>query len=135
MLPHLRELLKHAVVVPHVNQFELHPALPQRELVEFCKTLGIQVVAYASLGVGELLGDEAVAAVAARRQRTPAQVLLRWGLQQGACVIPKASSAARIQANSRVFDFELDAQDLVELAALSQGGCERRFCWNPETVT
>ena len=132
---HLTHLLENATVVPHVNQIELHPACPQPELLKLCKLHKIQIVAYASLGVGALLNHSTVNRVASRRGHTPAQVLLRWGLQKGACVIPKASSTERITENYKVFGFELDSKDMAELDDISKEYQKpQHFCWNPGTV-
>ena len=73
---------------------ECHPALQQRALRAYCASQGVAVVAYSPLGAGELLQHPTVAAVAQQTRRTPAQVLLRWGLQHGLVVIPKARRAA-----------------------------------------
>ena len=108
---HLRELKKTARVMPMVNQVEFHPYHVQRELLGFCREEGIVLQAYASLGGqdagkrkwetlgGPLLQHETVAAIARRQAAgagaTPAQVLLRWALQQGVAVIPKSVSESR----------------------------------------
>ena len=130
---HLKHLVEHAKVVPHVHQFEMHPACPQEELRRLCADSKIQVVAYASLGVGALLENAAVVAVANRVQRTPAQVLLRWSIQNGAAVIPKASSEKRIQENHDVFDFVLAAEDMAELGKIATTA-PQKYCWDPEDV-
>jgi diketogulonate reductase-like aldo/keto reductase len=88
---HLAELLASCAVRPMLNQVECHPALQQRLLRAACAQAGVAVVAYAPLGTGALLAHPTVVATARRVARTPAQVLLRWGLQHGLCVIPKAS--------------------------------------------
>ena len=128
---HLKHLLEHAKVVPHVHQFEMHPACPQNDLRQLCAENKIQVVAYASLGVGALLENAAVVAVASRVQRTPAQVLLRWGIQNGAAVIPKASSEERIQENHDVFDFVLTEEDMAKLDGIA-ATTPQKYCWDPE---
>eukprot|EP00042_Codosiga_hollandica_P029582 m.164614 g.164614 ORF g.164614 m.164614 type:complete len:171 (+) comp53106_c0_seq6:384-896(+) len=80
LIPHLEEL-QSARVLPFVNQVEFHPQLFQKELLAYCQEKGIQVEAYSSLGTGELVTHAVVLEIAAAVQRTPAQVLLRWGLQ------------------------------------------------------
>lgn len=130
---HLSHLLEHATVAPHVHQFEMHPACPQQALRQLCAANKIQVVAYASLGVGALLEDATVASVAKRVQRTPAQVLLRWGIQSGAAVIPKASSEHRIRENHSVFDFVLAEADMAELNNIA-ATAPYKYCWDPEDV-
>ena len=132
---HLIHLLTNCRIKPHVNQIELHPLCPQTELIELCKTHQIQVVAYSSLGVGELLDDPVVLKVSNRKERTPAQILIRWAIQKEICVIPKASSRKRIEENSKVFEFELSKDDMLELDGISREFPEaHHFCWNPESV-
>ena len=132
---HLIHLLTNCRIKPHVNQIELHPLCPQTEMIELCKTHQIQVVAYSSLGVGELLDHPVVLKVSNRKERTPAQILIRWAIQKEICVIPKASSRKRIEENSKVFEFELSKDDMLELDGISREFPEaHHFCWNPESV-
>ncbi|XP_069036408.1 aldo-keto reductase Mkms_1985 [Lepisosteus oculatus] len=128
---HLRELLAGCAVPPAVLQVELHPALPQPELLALCGQAGVHLQAYSSLGGGQLLAHPVVREVAAARGRAPAQVLLRWGLQRGAGVIPKSGQPARIAENARLFDFQLGPEDMHRLGALGSG---TRYCWDPNTV-
>lgn len=128
---HLEELLSRAKVVPAVNQVELNPFLSQRELVAFCRRHGIQVVAYAPLAQGQRLAHPQLLAIARKHQRSGAQVLLRWGLQQGLVVIPKSVRPARIEENARLYDFALDEGDLAILDGLEEG---LRTCWDPTDV-
>jgi diketogulonate reductase-like aldo/keto reductase len=100
-----------------------------------CKKDNIQVVAYSSLGVGGLLDHQIVLDVAKRCKRTPAQILLRWGLQKGVCVIPKASSKERIEENLKVVEFKLDVDEMDELANIShEYSTPKHFCWDPESI-
>ena len=132
---HLIHLLENAKIVPHVNQIELHPACPQTDLMELCKKNNIQIVAYSSVGVGELLDHHIVLDIAKRFGRTPAQILLRWGLQKGVCVIPKASSKERIEENHKVVEFELDVDAMNALDNIAQEySTPKHFCWDPETI-
>ncbi len=118
MVNHLEELLGYADVVPAVDQVEMNPFLPQRELQVFCRTHGIQLEAYSPLTKGYRLGDRRLAEIARRHGKAPAQVLLRWCLQVGAIPIPKSSRPERIRENSEVFDFALGSEDMEALAAL-----------------
>jgi diketogulonate reductase-like aldo/keto reductase len=119
--PHLEELLAHAKVVPHVNQIELHPFLQRRETVAFCAAQGIVVEAYSPLTHGRRLDHPAVVAEAQRVRRTPAQVLLRWGIQKGFVVLPKSTREERIRENAALFDFALEAPAMKRLDALEEG--------------
>lgn len=130
---HIQQLSAAAEVQPMVNQFEVHPKRPETELRAACAAAGIAVVAYASLGCGQLLTEPMVQQVAARVGKTPAQVLLRWGLQQGCAVIPKSVSPERIQQASpdQLLSWELSADDMAALDALEDG---TKFCWDASKI-
>jgi diketogulonate reductase-like aldo/keto reductase len=130
LVPHLAELVKVAKVLPAVNQIELTPFLQRRETVEQCRKLGITLEAYSPLTRGQRLGHPVLVELAAAQQRSPAQVLLRWGIQKGFVVLPKSVTPARIEENAAVFDFELDASSMERLDALEEGLVTG---WNPET--
>jgi diketogulonate reductase-like aldo/keto reductase len=118
----LQHVLDEGSVVPAVNQIELHPNFPQREARDFHAAHGIATEAWSPLGQGRgLLEDPALAALAAKHGRTPAQVVLRWHVQIGNVVIPKSVTPARIRENIDVFDFELDTEDLAAIDALDNG--------------
>ncbi|AOT62576.1 MULTISPECIES: aldo/keto reductase [Streptomyces] len=119
---HLERLTDATSTVPAVNQIELHPQLAQGEARAFHARHGIATEAWSPLGQGRgLLEVPAVAAVARKHGRTPAQVVLRWHLQLGNVVIPKSVTPSRIRENIDVFDFELDAEDMAAFAALDEG--------------
>ncbi|MEV7662278.1 aldo/keto reductase [Paenarthrobacter sp. NPDC089316] len=117
---HLDELMQTAEVVPAVNQIELHPWLQQGKLRLLHQQLGIATEAWSPLGRGQVLADPAIIALGGKYNRTPSQIILRWHLQLGNLVIPKASSADRIKENRQVFDFELDAADMDGIAGLER---------------
>jgi 2,5-diketo-D-gluconate reductase A len=104
---HLRQLLDSTGVVPAVNQIELHPWLQQRELRALHDELGIRTVAWSPLGRGAVLSDPAITAAAAELGVSPAQVILRWHMEERNVAIPKASSPGRIAENLDLFSFEL----------------------------
>jgi len=118
---HLHRLLENVDVVPAVNQVELHPWLQQRELRALHAELGIATQAWSPLARGAILTDPVLAKLAAAHGRSLAQVVLRWHVQSGHLVIPKASSPARIAENLAVFDFELTAADMAAIDALDRG--------------
>jgi len=126
--PHLLELLRTAKHVPDVNQIELTPFLQRRETRALCQEHGIVVEAYSPLTRGRRLGHPVVAGVAQRVGRTPAQVLLRWGLQHGHVVLPKSTRPERIAENGALFDFALDAESMSALDALEEN---LTTGWNP----
>ena len=121
LVPHLRELLGEAKVVPHVNQIELTPFLQRRDTRALCKQHNIVVEAYSPLTRGQQLDHAVIAAIARAVKRTPAQVLLRWGIQHGHVVLPKSVRRERIAENAALFDFALDDAQLAQLDALEAG--------------
>jgi diketogulonate reductase-like aldo/keto reductase len=119
--PHLDELLAVAEVVPAVNQIELHPYLQSRPLVDFCRAKKIQVEAWSPLMKGrELLNDPLLAKIARTHQKTPAQVVLRWEVQDGIVTIPKSVHRERIVENAAIFDFTLTDAEMKQIAALDR---------------
>jgi len=128
---HLKDLLSQSSVIPVVNQVEFSPFLYQRDLLEFCRTNRIQLEAYAPLTEGHRLQDPRITAIAKKRNRTNAQVLLRWAIQHEVAVIPKSRHVDRIAENARIFDFELTDQEVSALDSLHDGF---RSCWDPTSV-
>lgn len=125
---HLKELLAVCRVPPAVNQVEFSPFLYQRELLEFCRSNGIQLEAYSPLTRGQKFDDPTLAEVARAHARSPAQVLVRWGLQHGVVEIPKSSRAERIAENAHVFDFHLSESEMRALDGLDRSF---RTTWDP----
>ncbi|XP_066089997.1 aldo-keto reductase family 1 member C3-like isoform X2 [Saccopteryx bilineata] len=116
---------------PVCNQVECHPYLNQRKLLDFCKSKNIVLVAYAALGSDPekdwvkknkpvLLEDPVLIAIAAKHQRTPAQVALRYQLQRGVVVLAKSFTKERIRENFQVFDFQLTPEDMETLDGLNR---------------
>ncbi|XP_028330373.1 uncharacterized protein LOC114480442 [Gouania willdenowi] len=128
---HMGELMKSCKVQPAVLQVEFHPQLCQSELRRVCEEYGVCFQAYSSLGKGELISNPVVIEVAKSCQRTPAQVLLRWAVQQGVPVLPKSSKADRIKENALLFDFTLSNTDMEKLSALD---CGHKYCWDSSEV-
>jgi 2,5-diketo-D-gluconate reductase A len=118
---HLTRLLDETGVAPAVNQVELHPWLQRSALVEFHRAHGIATQAWSPLARGQLFDNEAIAGIARKHGRTPAQVVLRWHVELGHAVIPKSVTPHRIAENLALFDFALDAEDLAAIAALEAG--------------
>ncbi|WP_328353773.1 aldo/keto reductase [Mycobacterium sp. NBC_00419] len=129
---HLSNIIDLSYFTPAVNQVELHPLLNQAELRAVHADYSIVTEAYSPLGVGKLLENSAIAAVASAHGKSPAQVLIRWSLQLGNVVIPRSSNPQRIAENIDVFDFELTADEVATLSGLDDG---TRFRPNPDTYT
>jgi 2,5-diketo-D-gluconate reductase A len=129
---HLSNIIDLSFVTPVVNQIELHPLLNQAELRAVNDSRGVTTEAYGPLGVGRLLDDPTIVAIAQAHGKTPAQVLIRWSIQLGNIVIPRSSSPERIKSNLEVFDFELTDDEMATLNGLDDG---TRFRPDPETYT
>lgn len=133
---HITELLKHpSGVKPAVNQIEWHPYNWDATLKSLCKQNGILIQAYSSLGGTnnkDLVNDKNVRDIAEKLNKGPAQVLLRWAVQQGVAVIPKARTRPHLEDNISL-DFEISAEDLEVLNNL-QGKKQRKYAWDPKTV-
>ncbi|GAA0327148.1 aldo/keto reductase [Bacillus carboniphilus] len=118
---HLERLLKECEVVPVLNQVECHPYLAQTELKEFCAKHNVYVEAWSPLDQGgEALQDEVIQKIAATHNKTTAQVILRWHLQNNTIVIPKSVTPSRIEENFNVFDFELTSDEMEQIHQLNK---------------
>ena len=119
--PHLQRLVDETGVTPAVNQIELHPRLQQVPLRETHRRLGIVTQSWTPLGQGRSFDDPVIRAIAARVDRSPAQVILRWHLDIGCSVIPRSTRTAGLAENLALFDFALTAEDHAALATLDTG--------------
>jgi|EP00927_Polykrikos_kofoidii_P022931 diketogulonate reductase-like aldo/keto reductase len=130
---HIEVLRANGRPLPAVNQIEMHPMIfaERQPIIQYCRKNRILIQAYGSVFSGHqnLLESRPVQAVTQRHGKTPAQVLLRWGLQQGFAVIPKSVRKERLEENMNLFDFSLSDQDFKELTAM-EGGKLREY-WNP----
>jgi diketogulonate reductase-like aldo/keto reductase len=141
MVPHLTRLLDKASVVPAVNQIELHPYFQQREVQAMNAGHGILTQAWSPIGGitfyrdGEhpsTLEDPVIAGIAGVHAKSPAQVMLRWHIQEDRSVIPKSTKPRRIAENFDVFDFELTAQEVAAIDGLDTG---KRGGPEPDAIT
>lgn len=128
----LQRLLDETGAVPAVNQIELHPLHQRRELSEFCAEHGIRVEAWGPLAQGksDLFERPELTGPAAAHGKSPAQVILRWHLQQGRIVFPKTLRRERMIENADLFDFELSAAETAAIDALDE---QRNFGPDPRT--
>ena len=117
---HLEDLMKDAEIKPVINQVELHPRLTQKELKAFCQDNNIQLEAWSPLMQGQLLDNEVLKEIAAKHNKSVAQVIVRWDLQNGVMTIPKSTKEHRIVENVDLFDFELTQEELEVIDGLNQ---------------
>ncbi len=132
----LRDVLANCSIRPAVHQFESHPYLVQPRQLRYCAQEKIAVTAFSPLGAPSylplgmaqpaesVLTDPVVTAIAAAHGRTPAQTVLRWGVQRGCAVIPKTQNVARLTENLALFDFALTPAEMDAISALDR---HRRF--------
>ncbi len=125
---HLQEIFESGKQRPTVNQIELSPFLQQRTIADFTRSAGIHLTAYCPLARGERFSHRSLQDIAEQTGKTPAQIMIRWGLQQGQTMIPKSVNPVRICQNADVFDFTLSDKQMRLLAELDEGF---RFCPNP----
>ena len=127
--PMLIDLFSYAKIKPAVNQIELHAYLQQPELLEFCKYNDIVVTAYSPLGspgnykekgFPVLIEDDAIIEIARLHKKSPAQILIRWGIQRKTVLIPKSVTPERIKENLDVFNFELSEEEMKTIAGLNR---------------
>ncbi|MEK4283446.1 MULTISPECIES: aldo/keto reductase [Ureibacillus] len=117
---HLEDLMKDAEIKPMVNQVEYHPRLTQIDLKAFCHQNGIQLEAWSPLMQGQLLDNPILQEIANKHNKSIAQVIIRWDLQNGVVTIPKSIREHRIIENSNVFDFELTREEMERINELNQ---------------
>ena len=132
----IRDLQAYASIQPSVLQIESHPYLTQEKLLRFCSESDIAVTAFSPLGAlsylqldmatanDSVLLQECVKEAAARTGKTPAQVVMRWGVQRGTSIVPKTSKPERLAENIALFDFELTEDEMTAISGLDQ---HRRF--------
>lgn len=119
---HLEELRAHSDAVPAVDQIEYHPFVHDPEFLRYAAGRKIVVEAYSPLTRGRRFDEPVLREVAAAHDRSPAQLLVRWGLQHGLVELPKSVHEERIRENARVFDFQLTTAEMARLDGLRGGG-------------
>lgn len=120
---HLQRIIHKTGVAPVLNQIELHPLLQQRELQAWNATHSIHTESWSPLAQGGegVFDTDIIQALAAKYQKTPAQIVIRWHLDRGLIVIPKSVTPSRIQENFDVFDFRLEKEELSQIQSLDSG--------------
>lgn len=127
---HLEEIMQHCKVVPAVNQVEYHPLLTQEPLKQYCDKHNIPLTAWSPLMQGNL-DLPLLQELAEKYGKSPAQIVLRWDIQQGVITIPKSTTPSRIVENADIFDFELSAEDMTRISALNK---DSRFGPDPDLI-
>jgi 2,5-diketo-D-gluconate reductase A len=122
---HLKRLAAESETVPAVNQIEAHPYHTNDEVRAYDIAHGIATEAWSPIAQGAVLDDPVIGRVAAKVDRSPAQVVLRWHIQRGDIVFPKSTTPARIKENFELFDFELEVADVEAITALDRGEAGR----------
>jgi diketogulonate reductase-like aldo/keto reductase len=112
LMPFLLELKTYANIIPSVNQMEFSPFLFLQEEWDYCKKNEVVLQAYTPLVRGQKFNDLRLQKLAGKYQKTPAQIILRWAVQQGISTIPKSSNPSRIRENFCIFDFEIEPADI-----------------------
>jgi len=116
---HLDQLKDAGLMVPMVNQIELHPQLPQQDFVDYLSDTDIQVEAWSPLMQGKFMEIDLFHDLAKKYGKSPAQIVIRWHIQLGRVVLPKSITPSRIQENFNVYDFELSSDDMSAISALA----------------
>ncbi|XP_075473097.1 glyoxal reductase-like isoform X2 [Ascaphus truei] len=131
LIHHLEQLKEDCSVVPHLNQMEYHPFQRPQELVDYCKRSNIVFGGYCPLAKGQALSHPDILRLANRYGRTPAQICIRWSIQNGIVTIPKSTKEERIRENCEVFGFSLAEDDVLTLNRLHDG---RHVTWDPTDI-
>ena len=119
---HIKNILENGTVKPVVNQLELHPGYMQQAAVQYCKEHGIQMQAWSPIGRRRILEDGLILELAGKYQVSPAQLCLRFLLQNDIIPLPKSSSMERMKQNMDLFHFEISEEDVSKLATMPQAG-------------
>ncbi|MBR4283772.1 MAG: aldo/keto reductase [Anaerotignum sp.] len=119
---HLLHILRDCNVHPMVNQLEFHPGYTQAATTSFCVNQGIQVEAWSPLGRTRVLEDPLVLELAEKYGKTPAQICLRFCLQNNILPLPKSSSPERMKQNLELFDFDIELEDIFRLMTMPETG-------------
>lgn len=115
--------------VVSVGQWEIHPWLPRRDIVQWSRERGVAIQAYCPLVRGERWGEPVLRDLAAKYNKTAAQILIRWSLQKGYVPLPKSVTPSRIIENAAVYDFEISEDDMARLETDEYAPCT----WDPTT--
>jgi len=127
---HIEDLMKTVKIKPQMNQIHISPHYYPYKVIEYCKKKGIPLTAYSFFKSHEL-ENETIIEIAKQKEVTPAQIILRWGIQKGFCMIPKSVTPSRIIKNIDIFDFKLTN---LEVDKITNESSSRGQAWNPEAL-
>jgi diketogulonate reductase-like aldo/keto reductase len=132
LIHHIETLMEDATILPMVNQLEIHPGYNQKEIVKYCFGRGIVVESWSPLACGRIFEDSDMKKIVEKYEKSVAQVVLRWHLQNNLLPLPKSTKAERIAENINIFDFELEEKDVAFINDLP----ERYFSgYHPDNVS
>ena len=119
---HLKNIMEHAEIMPMVDQVEIHPGMPQDEILAFCREHNMLVEGWSPLSTGRIFSVPEMQQLAEKYGKSIAQICLRWCLDKGYLPLPKSVTPSRIQENLKIFDFALTPEDIAKLDALPPFG-------------
>ena len=119
---HLNNIMEHAEIMPMVDQVEIHPGMPQNEIIAFCRAHNMLVEGWSPLSTGRIFSVPEVQEIADKYGKSIAQICLRWSVQRGVVPLPKSVTPSRILENSQIFDFTLEEEDMQRISALTDCG-------------
>lgn len=118
---HLEELKKTAKIMPMINQVEIHPFSTKNNIIDYCNTNNIKVVAWSPIARGQVFDNKVMLDLSKKYNKTISQIILKWHMQKGVIPIPKSSNENRIKENIDIFDFELSNEDIKIIDSLDKG--------------
>jgi diketogulonate reductase-like aldo/keto reductase len=133
-IKHFEQLTKEEgfKILPACNQIEFHPWNQQRAIVKYCKEKGIQITAFTALAQGKRMDDKVIGKLAAKHNKTPSQIILRWIVQSGVVPITKSSKEERVKQTIEIFGWQLDQNEFDEIYNLDEGMKARIGDWDPD---
>ena len=117
---HLTEHLEHFSIIPAVNQVEFSPFLYQKDLLDFCKSQNVVLEGYSPLTKGDKINSQDLIDIGKKYMKSPAQILIRWGLQHDVIQIPRSGNKDHLIENANVFDFKIRDEDMQILNSLNE---------------
>lgn len=131
---HIDELLKTAKIKPMVNQIEIHPGLDRSDVINYCREKAIRVEAWAPFAVGSTFKIPEIIELSKKYNKSKAQIVIRWFLQNGIVPLPKSVTESRIKENLDVFDFELSAEDMAIIDNITGSDEQFKLHHNPDNI-